>query len=45
MSLHGAFSVEGVDDADGYVLEEIRKIVGINCPIMVVHDLHCNISQ
>ena len=45
LSLHGAFAVEDVDDADGYVLEKIRNIVGKKCPILVVHDLHCNISQ
>ena len=28
LSLHGAFAVEGIDDADGYILQAVRKLVG-----------------
>lgn len=44
LSLHGAFSAEGVDDADGDILHAVRVIVGRSCPIMAVHDLHSNLS-
>lgn len=44
LSLHGAFSAEGVDDADGDILQAVRMIVGPSCPIIAVHDLHSNIS-
>jgi len=45
LSLHGAFAAEGVDDADGRVLAEVRKLVGPSCPVMAVHDLHCNLTS
>ena len=45
LSLHGAFAAKAIDDADGRVLKEVRKIVGISCPILAVHDLHCNITE
>lgn len=44
LSLHGAFAAEGIDDADGAVLTAVRRLVGENCPVMSVHDLHCNLT-
>lgn len=45
LSLHGAYSAQGIDDADGDILREVRKVVGPSCPVIAVHDLHCNIGQ
>lgn len=43
--LHGAMIVEGIDDAEGYMLKEIRKILGHNKPIVTVLDLHANMTK
>src|SRR5215831_9902588 len=45
LSLHGAFSVQSVDDADGDILQSIRQAVRPSCPIIAVHDLHSNLSR
>ena len=45
MSLHCSFAADGIDDADGRGLQEVREVVGESCPILAVHDLHCNVSQ
>lgn len=39
-ALHGAMSVDGEDDPEGYLLAESRKIVGEEKPIVVSLDLH-----
>lgn len=39
-SLHGALAADDVDDCEGYLLEETRKIVGETMPISVSLDLH-----
>ena len=44
LTLHGAFSAQGVDDADGDILAAVRELVGPGCPIIAVHDFHANIS-
>ena len=44
LSLHGAYSAQGVDDADGDITKAVRGLVGSDCPIITVHDLHCNIG-
>jgi hypothetical protein len=44
LSLHGSYAAEGIDDADGEILKRVRQLVGPDCPIMSVHDLHSNIS-
>lgn len=45
LTLHGSFSVVGLDDADGDILSGVRELVGPKCPIIAVHDLHSNISS
>lgn len=45
LSLHGAMVAEGVDDVEGYLLEQIRAIVGEEPPIVATLDLHANISE
>ena len=45
LSLHGSYAAEGIDDGDGEILKRVREMVGPDCPIMSVHDLHSNISR
>ena len=40
LSLHGAMAAEHEDDPEGLLLQEIRKIVGEEVPIVVSLDLH-----
>lgn len=42
---HGASSATGDDDSDGTVVSLVREIVGPTVPIIVTHDLHCNVSE
>jgi len=39
-SLHGAMGADGELDPEGYLLREIRRIVGPNVPIVISLDLH-----
>jgi microcystin degradation protein MlrC len=39
-ALHGALAAEDVDDCEGHLLEQTRKIVGDAAPISVSLDLH-----
>ncbi|MDD2446644.1 MAG: M81 family metallopeptidase [Tissierellia bacterium] len=43
--IHGAMSVEGMQDAEGIILEEIREIVGKSTVISTTMDLHGNVSD
>ena len=45
LSLHGAMIVEGIDDAEGYILRELRGILGPRKPIVSVLDLHANMTK
>ena len=45
LSLHGSFAAQGIDDADGAVLQAVRDRVGPDVPLMSVHDLHCNLTE
>jgi microcystin degradation protein MlrC len=45
LDLHGAMVVEGIDDADGDVIEAVRLQVGAGCPIVATFDLHGNHTQ
>ena len=45
LSLHGAMVSEDELDADGVIIEEVRKLVGKDIPIMVTMDLHANITE
>lgn len=40
LALHGAMASEAEDDPEGLILQEIRKIVGEEVPIVVSLDLH-----
>lgn len=42
---HGASSAMGDEDSDGTLVALVRRIVGPAVPIVVSHDLHCNVSE
>ncbi|WP_245903530.1 M81 family metallopeptidase [Humitalea rosea] len=42
---HGASSAVGDEDSDGTIAAMIRALVGPEVPIVVTHDLHCNVSE
>jgi microcystin degradation protein MlrC len=43
--LHGAMVVDGITDAEGDILEKVRKAVGKETPVVSTLDLHGNISE
>ena len=45
LDLHGAMVTERHDDYEGFLLESIRKIVGVHIPIVVSLDLHANVTE
>src|SRR5690606_10044837 len=45
LELHGSMVAEEIDDADGYILEAVRKLVGPDIPIVVQLDIHSTITQ
>jgi len=44
LDLHGAAMVEGLDDSEGDLLLALRNVVGPRVPIVVVLDLHANVT-
>jgi microcystin degradation protein MlrC len=44
LSLHGAAASEREDDVEGYVLSQVRKVVGPRVPVVVAFDHHANIT-
>ena len=42
---HGASSATGDEDSDGTILAMVRRLVGPRLPVIVTHDLHCNVSE
>ena len=45
ISSHGAALAQGTDDPDGDLFEIVRRVVGPGIPIVVVFDLHANVSR
>ena len=45
LTLHGAMLAKNIDDCEGYLLKKVREVVGLNCPMIAVLDLHGNISH
>mgnify|MGYP003313898239 FL=1 len=45
LSLHGAMLTEHLDDADGELLEEVRKNIGLECHLVVSLDWHANLTD
>jgi len=43
LALHGAFVCEGVDDAEGDILADVRDVVG-DIPLVISCDLHAHIT-
>jgi microcystin degradation protein MlrC len=44
LDIHGAMSVEGLDDPEGDYIERIRKVIGNTTMISTSMDLHGNVS-
>lgn len=44
LSLHGALASPNHPDVEGYVLSQIREIVGPDVPVVATLDLHANIT-
>jgi microcystin degradation protein MlrC len=44
LALHGAWVSEEDDDADGWLLSQVRQIVGPETPIVATLDLHANVT-
>ncbi|MEL6298453.1 MAG: M81 family metallopeptidase [Pseudomonadota bacterium] len=45
MGFHGAMFVDGIDDAEGDMLEAIRAIVGPACVVGCAYDPHCHLTE
>ncbi|MHC6226828.1 M81 family metallopeptidase [Pseudomonas sp. X10] len=45
LDLHGAMVAEHTDDGEGTLLERLRRIVGLQIPIVVSLDLHTNLTR
>src|SRR6185312_6388432 len=45
LALHGAWVSEGQEDADGWLLAEVRRLVGADVPVVVTLDFHANITR
>jgi microcystin degradation protein MlrC len=43
--IHGAMSVQGIDDAEGDLIKRIRQVVGTETLISTSMDLHGNVSE
>lgn len=44
LSLHGAMVAEGVPEAEGTLLQRVRRLVGASLPVMCTLDLHAMVS-
>lgn len=42
---HGGSAATEDDDNDGTLVAMVRRVVGPDIPIVVTHDLHCNVSE
>ena len=45
LSLHGSMAAEGIDDVEGDLLLRLREAAGPHMPIVVVLDLHANVTE
>ena len=45
LALHGAFVTEGIDDAEGDILEDVRRVIGSTMPLAVSLDLHAHVTS
>ncbi|MFW7343363.1 M81 family metallopeptidase [Pollutimonas sp. H1-120] len=44
LALHGAMVAEGIDDAEGYILQQLRHVLGPDKPIVITLDTHANVT-
>lgn len=45
LNLHGAMAAESEKDPEGYILQEVRKMVGPDIPIVASFDMHGTITR
>lgn len=45
LALHGAQITEDTEDGEGLLLKEIRKVTGMELPIVVTLDFHANLTE
>lgn len=45
LDIHGAMSVEGIEDAEGYIAKKLRNLLGKDVLISATMDLHGNVSD
>lgn len=45
LALHGAMVSEATDDGEGYLIREVRDVVGPSIPIAVTLDFHGNVTE
>ncbi|WP_135556071.1 M81 family metallopeptidase [Paenibacillus cymbidii] len=45
LSLHGAGVAEGIEDVEGDIIRSVRELVGDAVPIVVILDLHANMTE
>lgn len=45
LSLHGAAAAQGEDDVEGFIIDQVRQLVGTDIPIAVSLDHHANITR
>ena len=45
LAMHGAMTVEGLDDAEGDWISAARAVVGPDVPVAASYDLHGNVTQ
>lgn len=45
LELHGAMVADGIDDAEGHILEAVRELVGLGVIVVAQLDIHANVSK
>lgn len=45
LALHGSMAVDGVDDGEGEILAEVRKLIGEKVYLGCTLDLHANVTE
>lgn len=45
LALHGAMVVDGLDDAEAVLVEEVRRRIGAEVPVVATLDFHANVSE
>ncbi len=45
LALHGAMVADGIDQADAYVVQAVRDLIGPDMPLVCTIDFHANVEQ